>query len=162
MTNLKIVDTTILKDWAKEIFTNNNFHMVDVSQKQNTHRKALAMGKIYVGEKTFKLIQNKQMPKGDPISLAEVAALLGVKKTSEIIPLCHPLTVDYSSTKIIQNSNDFSLETYCVVAAFAKTGVEMEAIMGVNAALVTIYDLCNILGHQKYIDNLNSIIKISG
>ena len=94
MTNLKIVDTTFLKDWAKEIFTNNNFHMVDVSQKQNTHRKALAMGKIYVGEKTFKLIQNKQMPKGDPISVAEVAALLGVKKTSEIIPLCHPLTVD--------------------------------------------------------------------
>ena len=54
------------------------------------------MGKIYVGEKTFKLIQNKQMPKGDPISLAEVASLLGVKKTSEIIPLCHPLSVDYS------------------------------------------------------------------
>jgi cyclic pyranopterin phosphate synthase len=107
MKNLKIIDTSILKDWAKEIFTSNNFHMVDVSQKQNTHRKALAMGKIYVGDKTFKLIQNKQMPKGDPISLAEVASLLGVKKTSEIIPLCHPLSVDYSSTKIIQNADDF-------------------------------------------------------
>ena len=162
MTNLKIVDTAILKDWAKEIFTNNNFHMVDVSQKQNTHRKALAMGKIYVGEKTFKLIQNKQMPKGDPISLAEVAALLGVKKTSEIIPLCHPLTVDYRSTKIIQNSNDFSLETYCVVAAFAKTGVEMEAIMGVNAALVTIYDLCKIVNPDLKIDGVRLLIKQGG
>ena len=80
MKNLKIIDTKIVKDWAKEIFTNNNFHMVDVSQKQNTHRKALAMGKIYVGKKTFELIKNKQMPKGDPISLAEVASLLGVKK----------------------------------------------------------------------------------
>lgn len=162
MTNLKIVDTTVLKDWAKEIFTNNNFHMVDVSQKQNTHRKALAMGKIYVGEKTFKLIQNKQMPKGDPISLAEVAALLGVKKTSEIIPLCHPLAVDYSSTKIIQNSNDFSLETYCVVAAFSKTGVEMEAIMGVNAALVTIYDLCKIVNPDLKIDGVRLLIKQGG
>ena len=129
MKNLKVIDTSILKDWAKEIFTSNNFHMVDVSQKQNTHRKALAMGKIYVGEKTFKLIQNKKMPKGDPISLAEVASLLGVKKTSEIIPLCHPLSVDYSSTKIIQNADDYSLDAYCVVAAFAKTGVEFMAVV---------------------------------
>lgn len=63
MKNLKVIDTSILKDWAKEIFTSSNFHMVDVSQKQNTHRKALAMGKIYVGEKTFKLIQNKKCQK---------------------------------------------------------------------------------------------------
>ena len=162
MTNLKIVDTTILKDWAKEIFTNNNFHMVDVSQKQNTHRKALAMGKIYVGEKTFKLIQNKQMPKGDPISLAEVAALLGVKKTSEIIPLCHPLTVDYSSTKIIQNSNDFSLETYCVVAAFAKTGVEMEALTGASIAALTIYDMCKALSQEMMIKEISLLSKTGG
>ena len=162
MTNLKIVDTAILKDWAKEIFTNNNFHMVDVSQKQNTHRKALAMGKIYVGEKTFKLIQNKQMPKGDPISLAEVAALLGVKKTSEIIPLCHPLTVDYSSTKIIQNSNDFSLETYCVVAAFAKTGVEMEALTAVQVALLTIYDMCKAVDRGMVIGGVRLMEKRGG
>jgi cyclic pyranopterin phosphate synthase len=162
MKNLKIIDRSILKDWGKEIFASNNFHMVDVSQKQNTHRKALAMGKIYVGEKTFKLIQNKQMPKGDPISLAEVASLLGVKKTSEIIPLCHPLSVDYSSTKIIQNSDDFSLEAYCVVAAFAKTGVEMEAIMGVNAALITIYDLCKIVNPDLKIDGIRLLIKQGG
>ena len=162
MTNLKIVDTNILKDWAKEFFTSNNFHMVDVSLKQNTHRKALAMGKIYVGEKTFKLIQNKQMPKGDPIPLAEIASLLGVKKTSDIIPLCHPLSVDYSSTKIIQNADDFSLEAYCVVAAFAKTGVEMEAIMGVNAALITIYDLCKIVNPDLRIDAIRLLIKQGG
>lgn len=162
MKNLKIIDTKIVKDWVKEIFTNNNFHMVDVSQKQNTHRKALAMGKIYVGKKTFELIKNKQMPKGDPISLAEIASLLGVKKTSEIIPLCHPLSVDFSSTKIIQNADDFSLDTYCVVAAFAKTGVEMEAIMGVNAALITIYDLCKIVNPDLKIDGIRLLIKQGG
>jgi cyclic pyranopterin phosphate synthase len=156
------MEKNFLKDWAKEVFTNNNFHMVDVSQKQNTHRKALAMGKIYVSEKTFKLIQNKEMPKGDPISLAEVASLLGVKRTSEIIPLCHPLSVDYSSTKIIQNAEDFSLEAYCVVAAFAKTGVEMEAIMGVNAALITIYDLCKIVNPDLKIDDIRLLIKQGG
>jgi cyclic pyranopterin phosphate synthase len=162
MTNLKVVNSTTLKDWAKAIFADNNFHMVDVSNKQNTHRKALAMGKIYVGQKTFKLIQNKQMPKGDPIALAEVAALLGVKKTSEIVPLCHPLTVDYSSTKIIQNENDYSLEVFCVVAAFAKTGVEMEAIMGVNAALTTIYDLSKIVNPDLTIDGIRLLIKQGG
>ena len=162
MKNLKVIDTSILKDWAKEIFTSNNVHMVDGSLKHNTHRKALAMGKIYVGEKTFKLIQNKKMPKGDPISLAEVASLLGVKKTSEIIPLCHPLSVDYSSTKIIQNADDYSLDAYCVVAAFAKTGVEMEAIMGVNAALVTIYDLCKIVNPDLKIDGIRLLIKQGG
>jgi cyclic pyranopterin monophosphate synthase len=120
------------------------------------------MGKIYVGQKTFKLIQNKQMPKGDPIALAEVAALLGVKKTSEIVPLCHPLTVDYSSTKIIQNENDYSLEVFCVVAAFAKTGVEMEAIMGVNAALTTIYDLSKIVNPDLTIDGIRLLIKQGG
>ena len=145
-----------------EIFTSNNFHMVDVSQKQNTHRKALAMGKIYVGEKTFKLIQNKQMPKGDPISLAEVASLLGVKKTSEIIPLCHPLSVDYSSTKIIQNADDFSLEAYCVVAAFAKTGVEMEALTAASIAALTVYDMCKGIDKGMVIRQTRLLEKFGG
>ena len=84
MTKLKIVNQDELKDWAKEIFKKNSFNMVDVSSKKETFRRALASGKIYVGKEVFDLIKNNKMPKGDPISLAEVSAVLGVKKTSEL------------------------------------------------------------------------------
>ena len=162
MSNLKIINKKDLKDWAEEIFKKNTFNMVDVSAKKETYRRALASGKIYVGKEVFNLIKNKEMPKGDPITLAEVSAVLGVKKTSEIIPLCHPLPIDHTATKIIMNNKDSSLEVYCVVSAYAKTGVEMEAIMGVNAALITIYDLSKIVNPHLEIDNVKLLIKEGG
>ena len=123
MSKLKIINQDIeLKDWAKEVFKKNSFKMVDVSSKKETFRRALASGKIYVGKDVFDLIKNKKMPKGDPITLAEVSAVLGVKKTSELIPLCHPLPIDHTATKIIMNELDSSLEVFCVVSAVAKTG----------------------------------------
>ena len=86
MKNLKIIKNNDLKDWAEEIFKKNSFNMVDVSSKKETYRRALASGKIYVGKEVFNLIKNKEMPKGDPITLAEISAVLSVKKTSELIP----------------------------------------------------------------------------
>ncbi len=162
MKNLKIVNQDQLKDWAENLFKKNSFNMVDVSAKKETFRRALASGKIYVGEKVFNMIKNNEMPKGDPVSLAEVSAVLGVKKTSELIPLCHPLPIDHTATKIILNEQDRSLEVYCVVSAVAKTGVEMEAIMGVNAALITIYDLSKIVNPHLKIDNVRLLIKEGG
>ena len=162
MTKLKIVNQKTLEDWAKEIFKKNSFNMVDVSSKKETFRRALASGKIYVGKEVFDLIINKEMPKGDPVTLAEVSAVLGVKKTSELIPLCHPLPIDHTATKIIMHKKDSSLEVFCVVSAYAKTGVEMEAIMGVNAALITIYDLSKIVNPHLKIDNVKLLIKEGG
>jgi cyclic pyranopterin phosphate synthase len=162
MTKPKVVEQENLRDWAKEIFQKNSFNMIDVSSKKETFRRALASGKIYVGKEVFELIKNKQMPKGDPVTLAEVAAVLGVKKTSKLIPLCHPLPIDHTATKIILIDEDYSLEVYCVVSAVAKTGVEMEAIMGVNAALITIYDLSKIVNPHLKIDNVKLLIKEGG
>jgi len=162
MTKPKVVEQENLRDWAKEIFQKNSFNMIDVSSKKETFRRALASGKIYVGKEVFDLIKNKQMPKGDPVTLSEVAAVLGVKKTSELIPLCHPLPIDHTATKIILIDEDYSLEVYCVVSAVAKTGVEMEAIMGVNAALTTIYDLSKIVNPHLKIDNVKLLIKEGG
>jgi cyclic pyranopterin phosphate synthase len=162
MTNLKIVNERELKDWAKEIFKKNSFNMVNVSSKKETFRRALASGKIFVGKKVFDLIKNKKMPKGDPITLAEISAVLGVKKTSELIPLCHPLPIDHTATKIIMHENDFSLEVFCTVSAVTKTGVEMEAIMGVNSALITIYDLSKIVNPHLRIDCIRLLIKEGG
>ena len=162
MKNLKVIKNNELKDWADEIFNKNSFNMVNVSAKKETFRRALASGKIYVGKDVFELIKNKEMPKGDPISLAEVSAVLGVKKTSELIPLCHPLPIDHTATKIIMHDEDSSLEVFCIVSAYAKTGVEMEAIMGVNAALITIYDLSKIVNPHLKIGNVKLLIKEGG
>jgi len=162
MTNLKIIKKEDLKDWAKELFRKNSFNMVDVSSKNETFRRALATGKIHVGQDVFNLIKYNEMPKGDPISLAEVSAVLGVKKTSEIIPLCHPLPIDHTATKIILDEKTNSLEVFCVVSAVAKTGVEMEAIMGVNSALITIYDLSKIVNPHLEISNVKLLIKEGG
>ncbi len=162
MSKLKLINRDDLKDWAKEIFQKNSFNMIDVSSKKETFRRALASGKIYVGKEIFELIKDKNMPKGDPLALAEVAAVLGVKKTSELIPLCHPLPIDHTATKIIMNEVDNSLEVFCVVSAVAKTGVEMEAIMGVNAALTTIYDISKIVNPHLKIDNVKLLIKEGG
>ena len=159
---LKVINQNLLKDWAKEIFKDNSFHMVDVSSKKKSFRRALASGKIFVGEEVFNLIKSKTMPKGDPLTLAEVAAVLGVKKTSELIPLCHPLAIDHTASKIIMNEEDSSLEVFCVVSTYSKTGVEMEAIMGVNAALITIYDLSKIVNPNLKIDNIRLLIKEGG
>ena len=162
MESLIVINEEKLKDWAKEVFKKNSFNMIDVSSKKETFRRALASGKIYVGKEVFSLIKNKEMPKGDPITLAEVSAVLGVKKTSELIPLCHPLPIDHTATKIIMHEDDSSLEVVCVVSAVAKTGVEMEAIMGVNTALITIYDLSKIVNPHLRIDNVRLLIKEGG
>ena len=159
---LQVVNHEELKDWAKEIFKDSSFHMIDVSSKKETFRRALASGKIFVGEEVFNLIKNKKMPKGDPLTLAEVASVLGVKKTSELIPLCHPLPIDHTATKIVMNEDDNSIEVFCVVSTYSKTGVEMEAIMGVNAALITIYDLSKIVNANLRIDNIRLLIKEGG
>ena len=136
--------------------------MVDVSSKKETFKKSFSFWKNLCREKIFDLIKTNKMPKGDPIALAEVSAILGVKKTSEIIPLCHPLPIDHTATKIIMNDKDNSLQVFCAVSAVAKTGVEMEAIMGVNAALITIYDLCKIVNPHLEINNVKLLIKEGG
>ena len=102
---LRIVTKEDLKDWTKELFQEKSFNMIDVSDKQITLRRALATGSIYVGKEVFNLIKNQDMPKGDPISLAEVAAVLGVKRTSDLIPLCHPLPIDHTSTIFLISQN---------------------------------------------------------
>ena len=162
MTTLKVINENELKDWANEVFKKNSFNMIDVSSKKETFRRALASGKIFVGKEVFNLIKNKEMPKGDPVTLAEVSAVLGVKKTSELIPLCHPLPIDHTATKIIKHEKEYSLEVFCTVSAIAKTGVEMEAIMGVNAALITIYDLSKIVNPHLRIDGVKLLIKEGG
>ena len=134
-----------LENSLNKIFSSTSYKMVDVSSKEITHRKALAVGEIILSSEVIEMIKNKKMPKGDPLAIAEVSGINGVKKTSELIPLSHPLPLDHISihTEIDEPKN--SIIVYCLVSANSKTGVEMEALSGVNSALLAIYDLSKIV-----------------
>ena len=136
--------------------------MIDVSKKEVTHRKALATGEIILGAEVIKLIKTKKMPKGDPLSIAEVSGINGVKKTSELIPLCHPLPLDHISIHTEINEKKYSITVYCLVSANSKTGVEMEALSGVNSALLAIYDLSKIVEPSLTITNTKLLVKSGG
>ncbi len=151
-----------LEDLLTKLFSTSGYKMVDVSDKAITHRKALASGEILLGSKIIDMIKNKKMPKGDPLSIAEVAGINGVKKTSELIPLCHPLSLDHISLHAEINDEKNSVIVYCLVSANSKTGVEMEALSGVNSALLAIYDLSKIVEPNLKITNTKLLVKSGG
>jgi len=145
-----------------KLFLKTDYKMIDVTEKDITKRTALATGEILLTSKIIKKIKEKKMPKGDPITIAEIAGINGVKKTSDQIPLCHPLQLDHISLNIDINVKKNSVIVYCLVSAKAKTGVEMEALSGVNAALLTIYDLSKIIEPNLKIINIKLLIKSGG
>ena len=151
-----------LEESLSEIFINSGYKMVDVSNKDVTQRKALASGEIILGSEVIDLIKAKKMPKGDPLSIAEVSGINGVKKTSELIPLCHPLPLDHISLHTEINEKKKSIIVYCLVSANSKTGVEMEALSGVNSALLAIYDLSKIVEPNLKITNTKLLVKSGG
>ena len=151
-----------LEDSLNKIFSTSGYKMVDVSSKEITHRKALATGEIILSKEIIRMSKNKKMPKGDPLSIAEVAGINGVKKTSELIPLCHPLSLDHISLHSEINEKNNSIVVYCLVSANSKTGVEMEALSGVSSALLAIYDLSKIVEPNLKITNTKLLVKSGG
>jgi molybdenum cofactor biosynthesis protein MoaC len=121
----------------------SNFRMIDVSPKEPTQRVAVAEGHFYAKAETIKRIKEKSLPKGDVLALAEVAGITGAKQTSFILPLCHPLALDAVriSCEVEENKSKPGVRVLCEVSCYGKTGVEMEALSGVNAALLCLYDL---------------------
>ncbi|WP_329743328.1 bifunctional molybdenum cofactor biosynthesis protein MoaC/MoaB [Dyella sp. A6] len=116
------------------------FHMADVRRKRATPRRAVAVGELYAGS-AFDDIVAGHLPKGDAIAMAEVAGLQGAKNASQLMPLCHPLPLEYLELRCEPVPERQAIRVYCEVATCARTGVEMEALAGVNAALLTLYDL---------------------
>jgi cyclic pyranopterin phosphate synthase len=113
--------------------------MVDITRKEPTVREARAFGKISLKEETIALIKKNAIEKGDVFAVARVAAIQAVKRTSEIVPLCHPIPVEHVSVDFEVGENEVSVAVS--VKTTAKTGVEMEALTGVSAALLTIWDM---------------------
>lgn len=136
--------------------------MIAIGDKPNTNRIAIACGTIIVGEKAFNLIINNQMPKGDVLALANISGISGAKSAPLIMPLCHPLLIDHIGIEIEPNNEDFSFTIYCTATCFGKTGVEMEALSGVNAALLNIWDTTKMIEANLKITNVRLLAKKGG
>jgi cyclic pyranopterin phosphate synthase len=117
-------------------------HMVDVGEKQITTREARTEGRIYMEADTLRRIMEGDHKKGDVLGIARTAGIMGVKKTSDLVPLCHPLLITNVELELIPEPETNSVYAECVVRCNGQTGVEMEALCGVQVALLTIYDMC--------------------
>ena len=120
--------------------THSRFHMADVRGKRITARRAVAVGELHAGTAFFPIVE-RRLPKGDAMTMAEVAGLQGAKNAAQLLPLCHPLPLESIEVRCEPVPNHRAIRVYCAVAASARTGVEMEALAGVAAALLTLYDL---------------------
>lgn len=141
---------------------NTAFNMIDIQTKTATHRCSIAKGTIKVGPTAFALINERKMPKGDPLILAEIAGINGAKSVAQAIPLCHHLNLDQILVYVVLDKTQFAINVYSVVKAYAQTGVEMEALAAVNSALLCIYDLTKIVEPALLLCDIRLIFKQGG
>jgi cyclic pyranopterin phosphate synthase len=140
---------------------NGASRMVDVSGKEITERIAVAHARVTMKPETFRLIMDKKVVKGDVLGVARVAGIMAAKKTSELIPMCHPLNLN--SVRIdYTNNNQDSIEITSVVKISAKTGVEMEALTAVSVCALTIYDMCKSADRSMIISEVYLVKKSGG
>jgi len=114
--------------------------MIDISEKDSILRIATASGKIHLKKETIERIKNKNLKKGDVFTIAKIAAINAVKKVPDLIPLCHPIPISNVDIDFNHEGDNF-IKVTCTVKSVSKTGVEMEALMGVNIALLNIWDV---------------------
>lgn len=139
-----------------------NAVMVDVSDKEVTSRMAIATGRIKVNEAVFKAIAEGTVKKGDVLGVARIAGIMAAKKTWDLIPMCHPLMLTKCSIEFLLDEKQLEVEASCLVKVNGKTGVEMEALTGVNVALLTIYDMCKAIDKSMVIKEIKLLEKQGG
>lgn len=136
--------------------------MVDVSAKPDTLRTAIARGRVIMQPETLRRIMDRQIEKGNVFEVARVAAIMGAKKTAELIPMCHPIfttSVDIYFNTDIENS---CVEIEAKATTVGKTGIEMEAVTAVSIAGLTIYDMCKAIDRSMVIDDVRLVYKAGG
>ena len=134
--------------------------MVDISAKTPTRRKAVATGEVTMSARTLGLILSGSMPKGDVIATARIAGIMAAKKTADLIPLCHPLSL--SSVSLDLAPADDKIAITAIVTTTGATGVEMEALTAVSVAELTLYDMCKAVDRGMHIDNIRLLHKSGG
>ena len=136
--------------------------MVDVSSKAETLREAVVRGSIFMKPATFKKIMTGKIAKGDVLSVARVAGIMGAKRTSEIIPMCHPLNLSHVEVNFFPFEKESRIDIEAKVRIKARTGVEMEALVAVTTAGLTIYDMCKAIDRGMVLTNIHLIKKTGG
>ena len=139
-----------------------NALMVDVSDKADTARVAVAQGKICVSREIYEKIAAGSMAKGDVLGVARVAGIMAAKRTSELIPLCHPLPLSKLTVDFHLLPEQQAVEAVCTARTIGVTGVEMEALTGVSAALLTIYDMCKAVDKGMELGEIHLVEKTGG
>lgn len=139
-----------------------HYRMVDVGNKAVTRRRAVAGGYIRMHPDTFGMVRDGTLPKGDPLRLAEVAGVMAAKRTADLIPLCHPLGLDHVAVAFRADPSLPGIHVFCQASTSARTGVEMEALAGVNAALLTIWDLAKQVQADLAIGGVKLLLKEGG
>lgn len=151
-----------MTDKLNHFDSKGNAIMVDVTEKNVTERKAIAKGKIFVNDETYKRILDGNMTKGDVLGVARIAGIMATKKTSDLIPMCHPLMLTKSQIDFEFSEKEKSITAISTVKLSGKTGVEMEALTGVNVALLTIYDMCKAIDKSMVISDIHLVEKTGG
>ena len=141
---------------------NGNAIMVDVSGKDVTYRTAVATGEIHVGDAIMDAVKEGSVKKGDVLGVARVAGIMGVKKTSELIPMCHPLPIQKCAVDYELEEEKGIIRVFCTVKTQGKTGVEMEALTGVQVTLLTIYDMCKAIDKHMIMSEIHLVEKTGG
>jgi cyclic pyranopterin phosphate synthase len=136
--------------------------MVDVSLKETTFREAAATGEIRMKAETLRLIRAGRMAKGDVLAVAQVAAIMAVKETARLIPMCHPLNISGTAVGFNLNEAESKVEIVVTVKLTGQTGVEMEALTGVSVAALTIYDMCKAVDKEMEIGPIRLLRKSGG
>lgn len=136
-------------------------HMVDVGQKPVTERMAKAEGCVLMKPETLRTIQKKDISKGDVLEVARLAGIMATKRTDELIPLCHSLGLDSASVEF-SFSGETRINIISTVSVSARTGVEMEALMAVSVAALTIYDMCKAIDREMEIGPIRLLEKSGG
>ncbi|HEU5315288.1 MAG TPA: cyclic pyranopterin monophosphate synthase MoaC [Chloroflexota bacterium] len=136
--------------------------MVDVGGKAETEREAVARGEVHMRAETAELIRSGAAAKGDVLAVARVAGLMGAKRTSDLIPLCHPVPLTGSELTFRWDDTRNRLEIEAVARTVGKTGVEMEALTAVSIAALTVYDMCKAVDRGMRIENVRLVRKTGG
>ena len=139
-----------------------NARMVDVSGKEITHRVAVAEGIISVSREVMDAIKGNKVKKGDVLTVSQVAGIMGTKRTPDLIPMCHPLSLTNAEVTFEVNEENCEIKAICRAVTDGKTGVEMEALTGVSTALLTVYDMCKAIDKRMVIKEIHLVSKEGG
>lgn len=136
--------------------------MVDVGEKSASRRTAVAAARVLVSPETFALIRDRGMKKGDVLAVAQIAGIMGAKRTPDLIPMCHPIGIDGIDLSLHLDESRCSVEIEATVSCDGRTGVEMEALTAVSTAALTVYDMCKAVQKDMVISDIRLLSKTGG